>query len=102
MRAGKLVARSKARAVARIKTTTARRITIADGFCLRSISRTKKHHTTGKKFGVRKKWRHRQDNVYKNYSPPHPLDTKGCCSPQNNPKKSEGKSPSSGRLFKIE
>jgi hypothetical protein len=24
----------------------------------------------------------------KKYSPPHPLDTKGCCSPQNNPKKS--------------
>jgi hypothetical protein len=21
----------------------------------------------------------------KKYSPPHPLDTKGCCSPQNNP-----------------
>ena len=24
----------------------------------------------------------------KKYSPPYPLDTKGCCSPQNNPKKS--------------
>jgi hypothetical protein len=24
----------------------------------------------------------------KKYSPPHPLDTKGCCSPQNNPKNS--------------
>ena len=24
-------------------------------------------------------------HIYKKYSPPHPLDTKGCCSPQNNP-----------------
>ena len=24
-------------------------------------------------------------HLYKEYSPPHPLDTKGCCSPQNNP-----------------
>jgi hypothetical protein len=24
-------------------------------------------------------------HAYKKYSPPYPLDTKGCCSPQNNP-----------------
>ena len=27
-------------------------------------------------------------DTLKKYSPPYPLDTKGCCSPQNNPKKS--------------
>src|SRR5580700_6062974 len=35
----------------------------------------------------RSSWRRKA----KKYSPPHPLDTKGCCSPQNNPKKSSSK-----------
>jgi hypothetical protein len=32
--------------------------------------------------------KHLTVKAQKKYSPPHPLDTKGCCSPQNNPKKS--------------
>jgi hypothetical protein len=34
----------------------------------------------------RKRWEQVPEfHCCKKYSPPHPLDTKGCCSPQNNP-----------------
>jgi hypothetical protein len=37
----------------------------------------------------------------KKYSPPYPLDTKGCCSPQNNPKKSSWYSALGFRPFQM-
>jgi hypothetical protein len=38
--------------------------------------------------GAPRFWPYRLRFPPKKYSPPYPLDTKGCCSPQNNPKKS--------------